>query len=154
MSRRPERRQRPARLVFISHSGRDTRVARQIARAIEAQGATAFPDEAEIDAGADFEEETRAAPERADELLVLLTPWAVDRPYDWAGIGAARFRRIPIVVLLHGMTASELRSRPGVPVLTKHNLVDLSEIDLYLTQLRRRIARGVRAATGSDDGQS
>jgi hypothetical protein len=45
------------RLVFISHSGPDTWVARQIAREVEARGATPFLDEAQVDAGADFEED-------------------------------------------------------------------------------------------------
>jgi hypothetical protein len=41
------------RLVFVSHSGADTWVAKQIAREIGACGATPFLDEAEIDVGAD-----------------------------------------------------------------------------------------------------
>jgi hypothetical protein len=45
------------RLVFLSHSAADTRVAKQIAREIEARGATPFLDEAHADAGADFEED-------------------------------------------------------------------------------------------------
>jgi hypothetical protein len=45
------------RLVFVSHCGLDTWVAKQIARAIEARGATPFLDEAQVDAGADFEED-------------------------------------------------------------------------------------------------
>jgi len=39
------------RLIFISHSGPDTWVAKQIAREIEARGATPFFDEAQVDAG-------------------------------------------------------------------------------------------------------
>lgn len=129
------------RLVFISHSSKDTWVAKQIAREISACGATPFLDEAEIDVGADFEEEILAFLEKADELLVLLTPWALERPYVWAEIGAAWGRRIPIVALLHGMTAAELQSRPGIPVLLKkRNLIDLNEINTYLEQLRLRIA--------------
>ncbi len=154
MSRRPECRRGSTLLVFISHSGRDTWLAKQIARAVETCGAAAFLDEAEIDAGADFEEEILASLEQADELLVLLTPWALDRPYVWAEIGAAWFRRIPIVVLLHGITASELRSRPGVPVLGRRNLLDLNDTDLYLTQLRQRASRVTRAGSGSKDEQA
>ena len=45
------------RLAFISHSSADMWVARQIAREIEACGATPFLDEAHIDVGADFEED-------------------------------------------------------------------------------------------------
>ena len=43
------------RLVFLSHSAKDTWIAKQIAREISACGAIPFLDEAEIDVGADFE---------------------------------------------------------------------------------------------------
>ena len=104
---------RPQRLVFVSHSGADTWVAKQIARAVAECGATPFLDEAEIDVGADFEEDILAFLERADELVVLITPWALERPYVWAELGAAWGRRIPIVGLLHGLSASELQSARG-----------------------------------------
>jgi hypothetical protein len=129
-----------SRLVFISHSGRDTWVAKQIAREVSACGATPFLDEAEIDVGADFEEEILGFLEKADELVVLLTPWALERPYVWAELGAAWGRRIPIVALLLGITSSELQSRSGVPILLKkRDLIELNDIDTYLSQLRLRI---------------
>jgi len=128
------------RLVFVSHSGEDTWVAKQIAREIEARGAIPFLDEAEVDAGADFEEDILKFLEKAHEMVVLLTPWALDRPYVWAEIGAAWGRRIPIVALLHGLTPSELRGRAGVPVLLKkRDLIQLNEIGTYLEQLASRI---------------
>lgn len=43
--------------MFVSHSAQDTWVARQAAREVEACGAKAFLDEADIEAGADFEED-------------------------------------------------------------------------------------------------
>jgi hypothetical protein len=125
---------RKTRLVFISHSSADTWVAKQVAREIEACGATPFLDEAEVDAGADFEEDILNFLERAHELVVLLTPWALDRPYVWAEIGAAWGRRIPIVALLLGLTPTVLQSRPGVPVLLK-------KIDIYLGQLTVRMRK-------------
>ena len=39
----------PTRLVFISHSARDTWIARQVAREVAACGAKPFLDEADID---------------------------------------------------------------------------------------------------------
>ena len=129
-----------SRLVFISHSGPDTWVAKQLAREIAARGAIPFLDEAQVHAGADFEEDILSYLERADELVVLLTPWALDRPYVWAEIGAAWGRRIPIVALLLGLTPSELQSRPGVPVLLKkRDLIQLNEVDIYLQQLSARV---------------
>lgn len=68
------------RLIFVGHSGLDTWVARQIAREIEACGAIPL-----VDAGADFEEDILQFLEKAHELVVLLTPWALDRPYVWGG---------------------------------------------------------------------
>jgi len=129
-------------LVFVSHSGQDTWVARQIARQIEACGATPFLDEAQVHAGADFEEDILNFLQRAHELVVLLTPWALERPYVWAEIGAAWGRRIPIVALLLGITPTELQSRPGIPVLLKkRDLLELNDIEVYLEQLEERVQR-------------
>jgi hypothetical protein len=69
------------RLVFISHSSKDTWVAKQIARAIFDCGAMTFLDEHDIEAGKDFDEEIRKSLNNSHELLVLLTPWALTRPY-------------------------------------------------------------------------
>ena len=88
----------------------DIWVAKQIAREISACGAIPFLDEAEIDVGADFEEDILAFLQKADELVVLLTPWALEQPYVWAELGAAWGRQIPIVGLLHGLTVAELQS--------------------------------------------
>lgn len=128
------------RLVFISHSARDTWVAKQIAREIKRCGGATFLDEAEIEIGADFEDDILASLDRADELVVLLTPWALDRPFVWAEVGAAWSRRIPIIALLHGLSPGDVSARPGVPIiLKKRNLIELNDIESYLTELRIRI---------------
>lgn len=130
------------RLVFVSHSGLDTWVAKQIAREIAACGATPFLDEAQVDAGADFEEDILDFLQRAHELVVLLTPWALERPYVWAEIGAAWGRRIPIMALLLGITAAEMQVRPAIPVLLKkRDLLELNDIEVYLEQLAARVQR-------------
>ena len=61
-------------LVFVSHSSIDTWVAKQIAKGIEAAGASTFLDEANVNVGEDFEEKILSALNDASELLVLLTP--------------------------------------------------------------------------------
>ena len=115
-------------------------MAKQLAREIEARGATAFLDESQVDAGADFEEDILKFLERAHELVVLLTPWALERPYVWAEIGTPWGRRIPIVALLLGLTPNELQARPGVPVLLKkRDLLQSNEVDTYLDQLAARM---------------
>jgi hypothetical protein len=131
------------KLIFVSHSGEDTWVARQIAREIAGQGARAFLDEADIDVGAEFEEDIREFLDVAHELVVLITPWSLDRPYIWSEIGAAWIRRIPIVILLHGISAADFQARPNAPVfLKKRDMIKLNDIDQYLEQLGQRIAEG------------
>src|SRR5258707_5398265 len=126
---------RKKRMVFVSHSARDTWVAKQIAREIGRCGADSFLDEAQIETGRDFEEEILEFLDNADELVVLMTPWALDGPYVWAELGAAWNRRIPIVVILQGMTPGELQSRLGVPVFVKkRNMIDLNAIDSYFRE--------------------
>ena len=128
-------------MVFISHSGEDTWVARQIAREIEARGAHAFLDEANIDVGADFEDDLRRFLDVADELVVLFTPWALQRPYVWAEIGAAWIRRIPIIVVLHGLSPSDFQVHPNAPVfLKKRDIIQLNALDEYLGQLANRVS--------------
>jgi hypothetical protein len=111
----------------VSHAGSDTWVARQIATNLEAIGAKPFLDEAHIAIGEDFEEEILAALDRSREVLVLLTPWSLQRPYVWAEIGAAWMRRIPVVGVLHGLTPESLNAQQGTPLLLKkRNLVDIN----------------------------
>lgn len=128
------------RLVFISHSGKDTWIAKQIAREVSDCGATPFLDEAGIEIGDDFEEKILTSLNLAHELLVLLTPWALDRPYIWAELGVAWGRQIPIVVVLHGVAAAELQEKTAVPVfLKKRDLIDINDLDIYFRQLKARV---------------
>jgi len=104
------------KLIFVSHSGEDTWIARQIARELEICGATPFLDKADIDVGAEFEEDILEFLDRAHELLVLFTPWSLERAYVWAEIGAAWIRRIPIVVVLHELSKKDFQSQANAPV--------------------------------------
>ena len=134
------------RLVFVSHSGEDTWVARQIANSISAKGARPFLDEADVDVGAEFEEDIREFLDEAHELVVLFTPWSLERPYVWAEIGAAWIRRIPIVVILHGLSVGDFQAQPNAPVfLKKRDIIRLNDIDQYFEQLGGRVTEeGIR----------
>ena len=88
-----------------------------------------------------------AALEKAAELvLVLATPWALERPYVWLEIGAAWIRRLPIVVVLHGVTAAEFQEKSRMPNLLKQRkLIDINAVDRYFEELRTRV-EGVKSA--------
>jgi hypothetical protein len=126
--------------VFISHSSKDTWVARQIAKHIDNLGASTFLDEADIDYGNDFENQILEAVRTSHELLVLLTPWALNRSYIWLEIGAVWGLGRRVIGILHGLSPNELVTQEGTPALLKRiDLVELNNIDTYFEQLKRRI---------------
>lgn len=131
-------------LVFISHSSKDTWVAERIAQEVSNCGASSFLDEHNVDVGRDFDEEIRQSLNQSNELLVLLTPWALERPYIWAELGAAWVRSILIVGVLHGVSRTELQSNPAIPVFLKErNLIELNDLNEYFRQLTKRVAAGL-----------
>ena len=110
------------RLVFVSHSGTDTWVARQIAREIAECGAVPFLDEAEIDVGADFEDDILAFLDKADELVVLITPWALDRPYVWAELGPPGAAAFPSLASCTGFPPGSSRRVPAFPSCSRSGI--------------------------------
>jgi hypothetical protein len=139
-------------VVFISHSGTDTWVAQAFAEKIQALGASTFLDEANIAIGDDFDENILGALKASDELLVLLTPWSLKRPYVWVEIGAAAFKRIPVIGVLYGLTAADLDRESGVPLLIrKRNLIDINEFSRYLRELRNGWTRCTARPAMSDN---
>lgn len=127
-------------IVFISHAGTDTWVARQIQKCIIQCGAEAFLDVADIDIGDDFEERILEEIAKSRELLVLLTPWSLKRPYIWMEIGAIWGQRKRIVGVLHGLTTRDIAALEYGPALLKRiNLIDINELDIYFEQLNERI---------------
>jgi TIR domain len=129
-------------LIFISHSGDDTWIAKKMAAECESVHASTFLDETRIAVGAKFEEDILQALRLAYELVVLMTPWALERPYVWLEIGAAWLRGIPIVVVLLGLTVVQFHERATIPVvLRERNLISLNHFDRYISELRERVAR-------------
>ncbi|MFA5924481.1 MAG: toll/interleukin-1 receptor domain-containing protein [Methylococcaceae bacterium] len=131
-------------LTFISHCGEDSWVAEKLSADCKAIGADTFLDEAQIAVGAKFEDDILAALRKADELVVLVTPWALKRSYVWLEIGAAWLKGIPIVVLLFGISASEFQEKANIPIaLKERSLIALNDVDRYLKELRLRVSGGM-----------
>jgi TIR domain len=134
-------------LTFISHSGEDTWLARKLSDDCRSAGSDTFLDEAQIAVGARSEEEISGALAEANELVVLMTPWAIQRPYVWLEIDVAWFRKIPIVVLLLGLTAAEFQTKASIPVaLKERNLPPINSVDRYFTELESRVTDNVSEA--------
>lgn len=73
--------------LFISHSANDGWLARQIARCAAERGAEPFLDTSAFETGDDIDPGLKNALLAADELVVILSPEALDRPYIWIEIG-------------------------------------------------------------------
>jgi hypothetical protein len=129
-------------LVFISHSSTDTWIATQIAARIRDCGAEVFLDEAEVAYGDDFDQRIVQAAKAANELLVLLTPWATNRPYIWLEMGVFWGDEKRMVGVLQGITVKEFTADERTPVVLKRlSLLTLNEIEKYFEQLRVRVAQ-------------
>ena len=88
--------------VFVSHATADKWLATTFCEKIEATGATTFRDDRDINGGDDIPEEIRTQIKRSRELVVLLTPESVDRPWVLLEVGAAwcwrrDYRVVPIL---------------------------------------------------------
>lgn len=140
-----KRRTRKRHLVFISHSSQDTWVAEQMAKHIKLAGASFFLDENHIQSGADFEDDILKHLNKSDEILVLLTPWSIKRPYVWAELGVAWGRKIRIVGVLQGLTPGNLNKKSEATIfLKKHNLIELNNINKYFSELKKRCLKKSR----------
>jgi len=126
-------------LVFISHSSQDNWIAEQIAGRVKQCGAQVFLDESHLQSGADFEKEIVEQLNKSNEILVLLTPWAMKRPYVWAELGVAWGRKINIIGVLHGLSAHALNKTSEATIFIKaRNLIQLNDINKYFKELKAR----------------
>jgi len=127
--------------VFISHSWADRWVAEQFARRIrDDSGAEAFVDVFDIAKGDDFESRIFGELQKCHELVVLLTPWSVDRNWVWVELGAARALGLRIVPILYQVSLDEIdRERGGKTFLGGKNVVEINEFDQYLIELTKRV---------------
>jgi hypothetical protein len=157
----------PKPKVFVSHSSQDAWVAQQIASSVRRCGADFFIDKEKIQRGDRIDDEILLAAESSTELLVLLTPWAVERPYVMMELGLFCQTGKRIIGVVHGLNDHE-RSllalglfwgfglTPAGPtggrtdlddavvsklpmVLRQTNLVPLSKIDSYFAELKARV---------------
>lgn len=127
-------------VVFVSHASVDKWVAGQIGKELASVGAEHFLDSKFIETGDTIDDELRDALRDSAELLVVLSPAALERPYVWVEIGAAWIEGKRIVGILHGLTTSALAERDGTPAFLSGILLrDINQLDEYLEELKQRV---------------
>lgn len=108
---------------------------------IEQVGAETFRDDRDIDGGDDIPDEIRRKIVQSDEMVVLLTPESITRPWVLLEVGAAwgrrqRFRVVAVLCHVQVDTIPDMiRSKKAITV---------NEFDDYLKELRRRVSRKKR----------
>jgi hypothetical protein len=134
--------------IFISHASADTWVARQIALHIKPVGGEVFLDETDIHHGDDFRERILETEPGCSELLVLLTPWSMQRPWVLLEISCFLHSRKRIVGVVHGLSIEEARAVPAIGALMdRRTLMDINQLDTYFAELQARmIGSGVAEA--------
>jgi len=120
--------------VFVSHATADKWLARVICEKLESLGASTFRDDRDIDGGDDIPDRIREEIARSHEIVVILTPMSVTRPWILVEVGAAWQRRIRILALRQHVT-----TEPIPALLQSKRSMDLNEFDQFLEQLAKRM---------------
>lgn len=135
----------PCYKVFISHSGYDTWVAKQIQGHITNLGISTFLDEDGIAGGDDFEAVILREIRESKEIVVLFTPWSIHRKYVWLEIGAAWALGIRIVCVAYKLTMDEILSECDKPsIIAKQAHFQINDLDEYFSELLNRVQQHER----------
>jgi hypothetical protein len=103
---------------------------------IETTGATTFRDDRDIDGGDDIPDEIRRQIKKSKELVVILTPESINRPWVTIEVGAAwlssKLKRIVILLC-------QISVDPIPPMLKSKKAIHLNDLDSYLNELAHRV---------------
>jgi hypothetical protein len=132
----------PSYRLFFSHGGDDTFIVREFLRPkVESSGATVFLDAGRLAYGDDFRETILRELSLADEILVLLTPSSIRRPWVFAEIGAMLVRGKRVVAVRYGPSEAELEELGVLPLLGTKTLLRMEDLDEYVLQLTQRVSK-------------
>ena len=113
-----------------------------MARCIEECGAEVLIDAFDLQSGDDVFERLANMLDSATELVVLFTPHSSGRAWIWVEVGRMRLDRKRVVPIFHGMTKRDLADSGGDGALVGLLERQLNDFDLYLTELKGRVAGG------------
>ncbi|MCB9954033.1 MAG: toll/interleukin-1 receptor domain-containing protein [Planctomycetaceae bacterium] len=122
--------------VFVSHATADKWIATTFCEKIDATGATSFRDDRDINGGDSIPETIRTEIQVSRELVVLLSPESIERPWVLLEVGAAwgrrkNYRIVP--VLCHV-------SFDAIPdIIEGKKAFHINDFDNYLAELKRRV---------------
>lgn len=128
--------------VFFSHGGADGFIVKHVEPKLVETGATVFVDRGQIKYGDDFRETIFEELKVCQELLLLITPTSVSRPWIFAELGVAISRGARVVAVLYGVPEHELQSKGVLSLLGTSHYVELNDIEEYYIELAERVNGG------------
>lgn len=88
--------------MFVSHSSKDSWIARAIADKVEALGATAWLDEKDLDGGSVVVQDILGGIDACEEGVILVSPHTLNSQWVAFEIGALRAQRKRVTPILNG----------------------------------------------------
>ncbi|TWU05034.1 toll/interleukin-1 receptor domain-containing protein [Stieleria varia] len=131
-------RAKPEYQVFVSHATADKWIATTFCEKIDATGATSFRDDRDINGGDSIPQSIRTEIQVSRELVVLLTPESIERPWVLLEVGAAWGRRkdYRIVPVLCHVTFDAIPD-----IIEGKKAFHINDFDTYLAELKRRVKK-------------
>lgn len=119
--------------VFISHSSLDQWIARMIARDLEVRGIVTFLDEKDIETGESIDDSIQEHLRTCDEVLMLLSPAALESHWVLVEIGGAKALNKRLIPILVHVGPNEL-PQPIAKGLAR----DLNDVEKYFDEVEQR----------------
>jgi hypothetical protein len=125
--------------VFVSHATADKWIATVLCEKIESIGAATFRDDRDINGGDDIPESIRTAIEESEEMVVLLTPESVNRPWVLLEVGAAWMRSMRIIPI-----RCHVDIEPIPDMIKQKKVISINDFEQYLKELKARVSQSIR----------
>lgn len=122
-------------VVFISHSSRDSWIARTLAAQVAALGAEPWLDVKELEGGDIILEKISEGLDACQEALVLISPESVQSQWVVFEIGAVWGQHKRITPILNNVSPDSIAPLRGIKA------VDLNDAEQFLAELGKRVRR-------------
>ncbi|MDQ3815187.1 MAG: toll/interleukin-1 receptor domain-containing protein [Armatimonadota bacterium] len=119
--------------VFISHSSRDSDLARDLARRLQEAGVETFLPAENLQVGQDVMTKINRALRNSDEVVVLLTDHSVNNPNITLEMGAALGMHKLVTPISVGINRDE-----RLAFFNQFSHVSYADVSDYIAQLRER----------------
>lgn len=125
--------------IFISHSSQDKWIAMRISEDLESRGIKTFLDEKDIETGEAINGSISKNLQECDEVLMLLSPPALNSQWVLIEIGGARALEKRLIPILLHVSTNEMPQ-----LLSKHLARDINDIDKYYDEVVKRASGKIK----------